>query len=141
MEGQFPDGEISKTFTSDESGIVFNQIQLAGSAEGTHYTVTETKAPEGYALPEGSLDLVVFEDGTVQVADGSSADMKENASVEENNGVAIVSLNNEPLPGTELPKTSDSAILPLIAGALGLLGLWALVMGGIAYRRFRGSED
>ena len=141
VEGQFPDGEISKTFTSDESGIVFNQIQLAGSAEGTHYTVTETKAPEGYALPEGSLDLVVFEDGTVQVADGSSADMKENASVEESNGVAIVSLNNEPLPGTELPKTSDSAILPLIAGALGLLGLWALVMGGIAYRRFRGSED
>lgn len=141
VEGQFPDGEISKTFASDESGIVFNQIQLAGSAEGTHYTVTETKAPEGYALPEGSLDLVVFEDGTVQVADGSSADMKENASVEESNGVAIVSLNNEPLPGTELPKTSDSAILPLIAGALGLLGLWALVMGGIAYRRFRGSED
>lgn len=137
VEGEFPDGQTSKTFTSDESGIVFNQLQLAGSAEGTRYSVTETKAPDGYAQPEGSLDLLVYEDGSVQIAESSSADMKQYASVAFTSGTAVVTLNNEPLPGTELPQTGDSRIMPLLAGAFGLLGLWALVMGGIAYRRFR----
>lgn len=114
-----------------------HQLQLTGSAEGTLYTVTETKAPEGYAQPSGSLDLLVFEDGTVQVADTSAANMKQNASVTESSGVAVVALNNEPLPGTELPQTGDNKILPLLAGAFGLLGLWAIVMGTVAYRRFR----
>ena len=137
VEGEFPDGQTEKTFTSDENGIVFHQLQLTGSAEGTLYTVTETKAPEGYAQPGGSLDLLVFEDGTVQVADTSAADMKQNASVAESSGVAVVTLNNEPLPGTELPQTGDNKILPLLAGAFGLLGLWAIVMSNVAYRRFR----
>lgn len=137
VEGDFPDGQTSKTFTSDESGIVFNQLQLTGSVEGTRYSVTETKAPDGYAQPEGSLDLLVYEDGSVQIAESSSADMKQYASVAFTSGTAVVTLNNEPLPGTELPQTGDSRIMPLLAGAFGLLGLWALVMGGIAYRRFR----
>lgn len=137
VEGEFPDGQTSKTFTSDESGIVFNQLQLTGSAEGTCYSVTETKAPDGYAQPEGSLNLLVYEDGSVQIAESSSADMKQYASVAFTSGTAVVTLNNEPLPGTELPQTGDSRIMPLLAGAFGLLGLWALVMGGIAYRRFR----
>lgn len=137
VEGEFPDGQTEKKFTSDENGIVFHQLQLTGSAEGTLYTVTETKAPEGYAQPSGSLDLLVFEDGTVQVADTSAANMKQNASVTESSGVAVVTLNNEPLPGTELPQTGDNKILPLLAGAFGLLGLWAIVMGTVAYRRFR----
>lgn len=140
VEGEFPDGQTSKTFTSDESGIVFNQLQLTGSAEGTCYSVTETKAPDGYAQPEGSLNLLVYEDGSVQIAESSSADMKQYASVAFTSGTAVVTLNNEPLPGTELPQTGDSRIMPLLAGAFGLLGLWALVMGGIAYRRFRGIK-
>lgn len=137
VEGEFPDGQMEKTFTSDENGIVFHQLQLTGSAEGTLYTVTETKVPEGYAQPSGSLDLLVFEDGTVQIADTSATDMKQNASVTESGGVAVIILNNEPLPGTELPQTGDNKILPLLAGAFGLLGLWAIVMGTVAYRRFR----
>ena len=137
VEGEFPDGQTEKTFTSDENGIVFHQLQLTGSAEGTLYTVTETKVPEGYAQPSGSLDLLVFEDGTVRVADTSATDMKQNASVTESGGVAVITLNNEPLPGTELPQTGDNKILPLLAGAFGLLGLWAIVMGTVAYRRFR----
>ena len=137
VEGEFPDGQMEKTFTSDENGIVFHQLQLTGSAEGTLYTVTETKVPEGYAQPSGSLDLLVFEDGTVQIADTSATDMKQNASVTESGGVAVITLNNEPLPGTELPQTGDNKILPLLAGAFGLLGLWAIVMGTVAYRRFR----
>lgn len=137
VEGEFPDGQMEKTFTSDENGIVFHQLQLTGSAEGTLYTVTETKVPEGYAQPSGSLDLLVFEDGTVQIADTSATDMKQNASVTESGGVAVITLNNEPLPGTELPQTGDNKILPLLAGAFGLLGLWAIVMSTVAYRRFR----
>lgn len=137
VEGEFPDGQTEKMFTSDENGIVFHQLQPTGSAEGTLYTVTETKVPEGYAQPSGSLDLLVFEDGTVQIADTSATDMKQNVSVTESGGVAVITLNNEPLPGMELPQTGDNKILPLLVGAFGLLGLWAIVMGTVAYRRFR----
>ena len=73
----------------------------------------------------------------MQIAESSSADMKQYASVAFTSGTAVVTLNNEPLPGTELPQTGDSRIMPILTGAFGLLGLWALVMGGIAYRRFR----
>lgn len=140
VEGEFPDGQTEKMFTSDENGIVFHQLQLTGSAEGTLYTVTETKAPEGYAQPSGSLDLLVFEDGTVQIADTSAADMKQNASAIESSGIAVITLNNEPLPGTELPKTGDNKILTLLAGAFGLLGMWAIVMSTVAYRKLRSKN-
>lgn len=140
VEGEFPDGQTEKMFTSDENGIVFHQLQLTGSAEGTLYTVTETKAPEGYAQPSGSLDFLVFEDGTVQIADTSAADMKQNASAIESSGIAVITLNNEPLPGTELPKTGDNKILTLLAGAFGLLGMWAIVMSTVAYRKLRSKN-
>lgn len=140
VEGEFPDGQTEKMFTSDENGIVFHQLQLTGSAEGTLYTVTETKAPEGYAQPSGSLDLLVFEDGTVQIADTSAADMKQNASAIESSGIAVITLNNEPLPGTELPKTGDNKILTLLAGTFGLLGMWAIVMSTVAYRKLRSKN-
>ena len=136
VEGTFPDGSTSKTFTSDENGIVFHQMQLVGSAEGTAYIVTETKAPDGYEVPEGSMTLVVFQDGTVQVL--GTSDLSQNVTVAENNGVAVVTVNNQPLPGTELPQTSD-LFMPLLAGALGLLVLWAIAFGGYALKR-RGKK-
>ena len=136
IEGNFPDGTNSKTFTSDENGIVFDRMQMIGSAEGTAYAVTETKAPEGYALPEGTLTLVVFEDGTVAVGDDSSANLKRNTSVSDKMGVAVVSLSNDPLPGTLLPKTGDQ-MMPIVINMLGVLGIVAgiLVVGSARLRR------
>ena len=136
VEGAFPDGSNSKTFTSDENGIVFDRMQMIGSAEGTAYTVKETKAPEGYALPEGTLTLVVFEDGTVVVGGDSSTDLKRNTSVSDKMGIAIVSLSNDPLPETSLPKTGDQ-MMPVVINILGILGIVAgvLVVGSARLRR------
>ena len=136
IEGSFPDGTNSKTFTSDENGIVFDRMKMIGSAEGTAYTVTETKAPEGYALPEGTLTLVIFEDGTVVVGGDSSTDLKRNTSVSDKMGIAIVSLSNDPLPETSLPKTGDQ-MMPVVINILGILGIVAgvLVVGSARLRR------
>ena len=136
VEGAFPDGSNSKTFTSDENGIVFDRMQMIGSTEGTAYTVKETKAPEGYALPEGTLTLVVFEDGTVVVGGDSSTDLKRNTSVSDKMGIAIVSLSNDPLPETSLPKTGDQ-MMPVVINILGILGIVAgvLVVGSARLRR------
>lgn len=132
VEGTFPDGSTSQTFTSNADGVVFADIQLVGSAEGTAYTVTETKAPDGYELPDGSLELLVFDDGTVEVGTGSSVDMKKAAEVAEDAGTAVVTLDNTPSPGTTLPQTGDD-MPPWAPGALGL-GLFAILAAGIASR-------
>lgn len=132
VEGTFPDGSTSKTFTSNDEGVVFADMQLSGSAEGTAYTVTETEAPEGYELPDGTLQLLVYDDGTVAVGGGSSADMKQAAEVSEDAGAAVVTLDNTPLPGTTLPQTGDS-VPPWAPGVLGL-GLLAILAAGIASR-------
>ena len=63
--GTFPDGEASKTYTSADDGVVFDALQVTGSAEGTCYTVTEIAPATGYeALP--AFDVLVFDDGTVK---------------------------------------------------------------------------
>lgn len=135
VEGPFPDGSSSKTFTSDADGNVFVDMQLSGSAEGTVYAVTETKAPDGYLLPEGSLSLVVYEDGTVAVGDGTPSALKEAASVSDEDGVAVVALENEPAPGTALPQTGDTPA-PWLPGALGI-GILAVLVAGIAAKKRR----
>lgn len=64
----FPDGSASKTFTSNENGLVFEDLQLAGSAEGTAYVITELAAPAGYEVAP-AFTILVFKDGTVKLAD------------------------------------------------------------------------
>ena len=135
VEGPFPDGSSSKTFTSDESGTVFDKMQLVGSAEGTVYTVTETKAPDGYLLPDGSLSLVVYDDGTVAVGDGTSSALKDAASVSDEGGVAVVALENEPAPGTPLPQTGDP--LKLVFAVIALAAAASLSAFSVMLRRRR----
>ncbi|WP_291290573.1 SpaA isopeptide-forming pilin-related protein [Enorma sp.] len=64
----FPDGSASKTFTSNENGLVFEDLQLAGSAEGAAYVITELTAPAGYEVAP-AFTILVFEDGTVELGD------------------------------------------------------------------------
>ena len=64
----FPDGSASKTFTSNENGLVFEDLQLAGSAEGAAYVIAELTAPAGYEVAP-AFTILVFEDGTVELGD------------------------------------------------------------------------
>lgn len=137
IEGEFPDGDTSKLFTSNNEGIVFEDTQFTGSAEGTRYVVTETSAPEGFELPQGSFEMLVYEDGTLEIVGDSG--LAQAAEVSETGGTAVVTVNNEPLPGTELIKTSD-ILSSLVAGALGLLGLTAIVTATVARRVLRRKE-
>lgn len=137
IEGEFPDGDTSKSFTSNNEGIVFDDTQFTGSAEGTRYVVTETSAPEGFELPQGGFEMLVYEDGTVEVSGDS--DLAQAVEVAETGGTAVVTVNNEPLPGTELTKTGD-IFAPLVAGALGLLGLTAIITAAVARRVLRRKE-
>lgn len=137
IEGEFPDGDTSKSFTSNNEGIVFEDTQFIGSAEGTRYVVTETSAPEGFELPQGSFEMLVYEDGTLEIVGDSS--LAQAAEVSETGGTAVVAVDNEPLPGTELIKTSD-ILSSLVAGALGLLGLTAIVTATVARRVLRRKE-
>ena len=137
IEGEFPDGDTSKSFTSSDEGIVFEDVQFIGSSEGTRYEVTETIAPEGFALPQGGFEMLVYEDGTVEVSGDS--DLAQAVEVTETGGTAVITVNNEPLPGTELTKTGD-IFAPLVAGALGLLGLTAIITAAVARRVLRRKE-
>ena len=133
VEGPFLDGERSKTFTSDAEGTVFEGLQLAGSAEGVAYTITETEAPEGYQLPEQSMQLLVFDDGTVKVADSQSTDLGRRTDVSQDDGTVVVTVKNEPVPGTLFAKTGDM----LGVAGLGALGVAAIAAAGIGVRRMR----
>ena len=137
IEGEFPDGDTSKSFTSSDEGIVFEDVQFIGSSEGTRYEVTETIAPEGFALPQGGFEMLVYEDGAVEVLGDS--DLAQAVEVTETGGTAVITVNNEPLPGTELTKTGD-IFAPLVAGALGLLGLTAIITAAVARRVLRRKE-
>ena len=137
IEGEFPDGDTSKSFVSSDEGIVFENVQFIGSSEGTRYEVTETNAPEGFASPQGGFEMLVYEDGTVEVLGDS--DLAQAVEVTETGGTAVITVNNEPLPGTELTKTGD-IFAPLVAGALGLLGLTAIITAAVARRVLRRKE-
>lgn len=67
-DATLPDGSASKTFTSDEAGVVFADLQVSGSAEGTAYVITELAAPAGYEVAP-AFTIVVFEDGTVELGE------------------------------------------------------------------------
>ncbi|HJI80407.1 MAG TPA: SpaA isopeptide-forming pilin-related protein [Eggerthellaceae bacterium] len=137
IEGEFPDGDTSKSFASSDEGIVFDDTQFTGSAEGTRYVVTETSAPEGFELLQGGFEMLVYEDGTVEVLGDS--DLAQAVEVTETGGTAVITVNNKPLPGTELTKTGD-IFAPLVAGALGLLGLTAIITAAVARRVLRRKE-
>ena len=94
VTGTFPDGEASKTFTSVDDGVVFDALRVTGSAEGTRYTVTEIAPATGYeALP--AFDVLVFDDGTVKLADDAPEAVRAVFTTEQDaDGVAVLSVSD-----------------------------------------------
>ena len=91
LAGAFADGSTERTFTSDEDGVVFAELVLAGSAEGTPYVLTETKAPAGFELL-APVTLLVFEDGTVSVDEDATEAPLSAVTVDNAGSTAMVAL-------------------------------------------------
>lgn len=105
--GTFPDGEASKTYTSADDGVVFSSLQVTGSAEGTRYTVTEIAPATGYeALP--AFDVLVFDDGTVKLADDAPEAVRAVFTTEQDaDGVAVLTVSDS-LIEAQIAKVSTS---------------------------------
>lgn len=106
----FPDGSASKTFTSNENGLVFEDLQLAGSAEGTAYVITELTAPAGYEVAP-AFTILVFEDGTVELGDVPEA-IAGAVSVEN---AAVAAAGEDP------DTSGDDADAPALATPAGVV--------------------
>ena len=94
----FPDGTAEKSFTSDEFGAVFTDLQLTGSAEGTAYVLTETEAPAGYQ-PIDPLTFLVYEDGTVALADTATTEQINQTAIvnDAEDGIAVITVSDTPI--------------------------------------------
>lgn len=140
-------GAVVATYTFDENGLLTlnsdngytavtgddGVAYLIGFEAGT-YTLTETKAPNGYILPDGQMKLEVTEtkgtdtDGkevvtgvtyTLTKADGTKIELsteKINGENVADGSVAVTTIVNN--PGINLPKTGGA-------------GTWMFTVGGI----------
>lgn len=106
----FPDGSASKTFTSNENGLVFEDLQLAGSAEGAAYVIAELSAPAGYEVAP-AFTILVFEDGTVELGDVPEA-IAGAVSVEN---AAVAAAGEDP------DTSGDDADAPALATPAGVV--------------------
>ena len=94
VEGTFPDGSATKTFTSDEFGAVFTDLQLAGSPEGRAYVLTETVPPVGYRAMD-PVTLLVYEDGTVTLDGETPEDAAALVQIDNAGETPVVSVADE----------------------------------------------
>lgn len=109
------DGEtLTITSSVGEDGVV----RFEGLPAGT-YTITETKAPEGYNILTETLDVTI-------TWDRETADFTYEGAV-DNNGVARITIVNQ--AGDELPETGGigTTIFYIIGGILLVAALVVLV--------------
>lgn len=104
VEGTFPDGSATKTFTSDEFGAVFTDLQLAGSPEGRSYVLTETVPPVGYRAMD-PVTILVYEDGTVTLDGETPEDAAALVQIDNAGETPVVSVADE-LVQVDLAKVS-----------------------------------
>lgn len=98
-----------------------SKFTITGLADGT-YTLTETKAPDGYQMLTEAIKITV-QNGYVSCSGGYTPD--------DNNIIAIANTT-----GVELPATGGTGTTFLTCGGLLLM---AAAVGGYAMRRRRGK--
>lgn len=113
VEGTFPDGSAVKTFTSDEFGAVFTDLQLAGSPESRAYALTETVPPVGYRAMD-PVTILVYEDGTVALDGETPEDAAALVQIDNAGETPVVSVAGE-LVQVDLTKVSTGGAA--LAGA------------------------
>lgn len=124
----YSDNKLTKPITggvvtTDDSG----EARYFGLVPGTTYWLKETKAPAGYNLDPTVHAIIVGEDGTISTKDSQGA----SAALPKNDGIASITIADEPIPA--LPLTAG-------AGVAGLLAIGSILIaggGGIALFRRR----
>ena len=110
LTGKFSDTQAeSKTLALEGSSYVFS-----GLIAGEEYTLTETKAPEGYELIADGFTFTVNTDGTINLADGqrAAANGAEGYRIEDGN---TITAQDTPIE-VKLKKQSESG--KALAGAV-----------------------
>ena len=130
VEGRFADGSSVVELTSDDDGIA--SLGSAQLVAGETYTVTETAAPAGYMIGDGTAASASFSFSVA--ADGSwSAVGESNPAVWSMSGTGSLELAVTDKAHTVsrskdgMPGTGDS--LFAVSDALATLGLMALAIG------------
>ena len=101
----FADGSTDAKALAASSADGAVSIESAALVAGGTYVLTETKAPAGYELIEGSLTFVVASDGTLSVVEGPS-----DAYAIADDGVRIVA-TDEPIEARLLKAAPDGTAL------------------------------
>ena len=110
LTGKFSDTQAeSKTLALEGSSYVFS-----GLIAGEEYTLTETKAPEGYELIADGFTFTVNTDGNINLADGqrAAANGAEGYRIEDGN---TITAQDTPIE-VKLKKQSESG--KALAGAV-----------------------
>jgi len=132
-------GSDSGTWTSgsgENLGIIYS-----GSLSYGTYTLTESKAPDGYSSMSGTVTVTVAEDSVTYSQTDNGGGQPQTAPLQDpgraaspdNPYVITVSVN----PGVELPETGGSGRFPYTLGGAVFLTAAALMYG---FRKRRGER-
>ncbi len=138
LRGEFVNADGTRSGTAETRTVKVGEdgsVDLSGLIAGESYELTEPVAPRGYDPLSGSVTLVVREDGTLELAKGTPAALRDLVSAEDASGVAVVTVRNKPTPELGLSRTGDvtSPAVPVAIAAGGL----ALVAVALSLRRRR----
>ena len=99
--------------------VGINGAKIEGLVVGTTYTLTETKAPDGYIIKTAGTSLTVTNEG---VTGGSG-----NVTTETSDGKTyyVITITNE--AGKELPSTGGSGTLLYTIGGLAIISMAAFM--------------
>ncbi len=117
------DQPTTTTLTVGSEGDKAGLLTLTGLDEGTWY-LKETKAPDGYNLPKSPF--------TVTITDGTPLDGKVANSIEGNDAIVGVTIQNS--DGFQLPTTGGMGTILFTAVGVALMGA-AVVLIVLAIRR------
>ena len=95
-----------------------------GLMPGTNYWIKETKAPSGYNLDTKAHLIAVAADGTVSTKDSAGV----SANLPLKNGVASITIADEPIPNLPLTAGSGMVAALLFFGGLLAIGGSALIL-------------
>ena len=121
----FADGSASKEFETDASGSaqpVSGSTSLKGQLiAGNSYLVAETKAPEGFSLPETSeIEIVISDDGVAACA-GSA--LPEGWDLSSDGSASVLTVKDEPT--SIIVYKRDQNGNPLLGSEFKITGVFA----------------
>lgn len=105
-------GKLTVTSTGEDISFTESLNKMLNTtgmnlAQGQIYTLTETKAPQGYIREKSSVRFIVNQDGTISEADQSAWEAAGYRIVKEKDQAVVVQLKDEPIVFS-LKKTAES---------------------------------